>query len=227
MTTAAAEHTPDHATTRIITELAAELLPHLKETVTSELARTLESLPVNIDREVEQALSSLKRLQAVFEDMTVALNSAQRAAQRVSNDLLPLSRMCETLRAAIERLEELTAKPDVKETPLDELVRSFEAIISDWGGILKASGRAHTKELNEFSAEVTELVGDMKSSLPAMLGEILGKALLSHTEELTKASGESVRTLETRLTRLEKIILTGGAVFFACLAAIAAALFLR
>jgi len=220
----------DHATARIITELVAALLPHLKETVSAELTRTIESLPINIDREVEEALSSLKRLQFLFGDMTNALSSAQSSALRVSNELLTLSRTCETLNTATERLEQLTLESPIDAAQVKEVLHSMEMSISDWSGILKSNGRAQTKELSEFSAEVYELIGGMKSTLTAMLGEILEKTLSSRTEDWLRTTDENVRTLETRLTKLEKIakiILAEGVVFIACLAAIAAALYFR
>ena len=220
----------DHATARIITELVAALLPHLKETVSAELTRTIESLPINIDREVEEALSSLKRLQFLFGDMTNALSSAQSSALRVSNELLTLSRTCETLNTATERLEQLTLESPIDAAQVKEVLHSMEMSISDWSGILKSNGRAQTKELSEFSAEVYELIGGMKSTLTAMLGEILEKTLSSRTEDWLRTTDENVRALETRLTKLEKIakiILAEGVVFIACLAAIAAALYFR
>ena len=220
----------DHATARIITELADALLPGLKEAVAAELARTIESLPA-VDRELEETLSSLRRLRALSEEMTAALNSAQDSALRVSDGLLPLSRMCETMNAAIERLEQLapkTEEPDENHAAASgEILRSLEANLSDWGGILKANGRAQTRELSEFSAEVSEQVGWMKSGMPGMVGEILEKTLSSRIEEQARTTGENARALEARLSRLEKtgkIILAEGLVLLAFLAAIAAAL---
>ncbi|MCL2011159.1 MAG: hypothetical protein FWG71_11540 [Synergistaceae bacterium] len=223
----------DHATARIITELADALLPGLKEAVAAELARTIESLPA-VDRELEETLSSLRRLRALSEEMTAALNSAQDSALRVSDGLLPLSRMCETMNAAIdrlERLEQLAPKPEEPDenhaAASGEILRSLEANLSDWGGILKANGRAQTRELSEFSAEVSEQVGWMKSGMPGMVGEILEKTLSSRIEEQTRTTGENARALEARLSRLEKtgkIILAEGLVLLAFLAAIAAAL---
>jgi len=234
MTTEAPKQQLDHATARIVTELATALLPHLKETVSIELARAIKSMPVNIDREVEEALSSLRRLQTLFENIEGELNSAQNSASRLSNELLPLSRMCETLIAAAARLEQIAAKTDINDGVQinDEFLRSLEASLHDWGGILKANGRAQTKELSEFSTEVSEQVGWMKSNLPATLREALEKSLASRAEE-SRAIGEvgkNVRALEDRLTKLEKIgkiILVEGIVLIAALAAIAAALYFR
>ena len=228
MTTKAPEHPLDHTTARIVSELASALLPHLKEAVSAELSRTIESLPLNIDREVEEALSSLRRLQALFEDVAKTLGSAQSSALLLSNELLPLSRTCETLNAATARLEQLAGKPDANGGEVSELLRALESGLSDWAGILKANGRAHTKELGEFSAEVSDQVGWMKSGMPQMVGEILEKTLSSRDEELSKAMGESVRTLEARLAGLEKtakIILAEGVAFVTLLAALAAALY--
>jgi len=167
MTTEATKHQLDHATARIVTELAAELLPHLKETVSAELTRTIESLPVNVDREIEEVLSSLKRLRALFEDMTGALNTAQNSALRVSSELFPLLSACGTLCAATERLEQLAVKLSTDDIVKvnEKLLHSLEASFADWAGILKANGRAQTRELSEFSAEVSEQVGLIKSGM--------------------------------------------------------------
>ena len=223
MRTETTERPLDHATARIITELASALLPHLKEMVSAELTRAIESLPINVDREVGEALSSLKRLQVLFEDITNALNSAQSSALRVSNELLTLSRACETLNAATERLEQLASESPIDSAQVNEMLHSMEMSISDWSGILKSNGRAQTKELSEFSAEVYELVGGMKSILPTMLGEILEKTLSSRTEDWLRTTGENARALETRLSKLEKIskmiLLMEGIIFIAVVAA--------
>jgi len=223
----------DHTTARIVEELAAALLPHLRETVSAELSRTIESLPMNIDREVEQALASLRRFQALFEDMAEVLNSAQSSASQLSGDLSPLASACEMMKTATERLEQM-GKPG--ETQVNgEFLNSVETSLRDWEGILKADGRAHTRELEEFSAEVSEQVGWMKSDLPAVLEGALGKALkdalqkefLPHAGE-SRAIFEGVRALEARLARLEKIgkvILVKGMILITALAA--AALYFR
>jgi chromosome segregation ATPase len=225
----APNNSPDHATARIVEELAAALLPHLKETVSAELTRTTKSLPINVDREVEEALASLKRLQVLFKDMEKTLKSVQSSVSLLSNELLPLSQTCETLNAASERLEQLAANPDVNVAETNELLRAIAASLSEWEGILKANGRAHTRELTEFSAEVSEQVSWMKSGIPVMVEEILKKTLSPRTEECRTAD-ESARALDTRLARLEKIgtiILAEGIVFVAFLAAIAAALYCK
>ena len=182
----------DHTTARIVEELAAALLPHLKEVLSTELAEVL--------------------------------SSAERSASRLSDDLRPLSGACEMIQTATERLEQISNKSGGAQVD-DELLRSISASLLDWEGILKANGRANTRELNEFSAEVSEQVGWMKSSLPEVLEEELQKALrkafLPHTEE-NRAISESVRALEVRFTRLErigKIILVEGIVLIAALAA--------
>ena len=213
----APSYSPDHATARIVEELAAALLPHLKETVSAELTRTIKSLPINVDREVEEALASLKRLQVLFKDMEKTLKSVQSSVSLLSNELLPLSQTCETLNAASERLEQLAANPDVNVAETNELLRAIAASLSEWEGILKANGRAQTKELSEFSAEVSEQVGWMKSAMPGIMEEILEKTLSSSTEEWIRTVGESVRTFETRLARLEKIgkIILGIVAFLA------------
>ena len=226
------ERPMDHATARIVTELAAALLPHLKETVSAELTRTIESLSINVDREVGEALSSLKRLNVLFEGMTDALNSSQSSALRLSSELLSLSRTCEILNTATERIEQLaSAKPPVDSAQINEILHSVEVAISDWSGILKSNGHAQTKELSEFSAEVYELIGGMKSILSTMLGEILEKTLSLRTEDWLRATGENARALEARLSKLEKIskiiLLMEGIILVVVLAASSAMLYLR
>jgi len=220
----------DHTTARIVEELAAALLPHLKETVSAELARTISALPVNIDREVEKSLASLSRFQKLFEDMAGALDSAQSSVARLSGDLRPLSRTCEIMEAATERLEQLAVKPDKNNgTQVNEaLIRSLEETLHDWGGILKANGLAHTKELKEFSAEVSEQVGWIKSNMPVFLEKELKKTLLPYIEE-SRAVAENVRTLDDRLTSLEKIgkiVLVEGIILIAVLVAAAVLYFM-
>lgn len=223
----------DHATARIITELAAALLPQLKDAISAEVTRAIQSLPISVDREVEEVLSSLKRLQAFSEDMTTAFSSAQSSASQVSSELLPLLRMCETLNAATVRLEQFASNDGAEENAIqmtNELLRSLEANLSDWEGILKANGRAQTRELSEFSTEVSEQVSWVTSGMSQMVGEILDKTLSSRIEEWSQAANENTRVLEARLARLEKIgrmILAGGFALVASLAVIATVLYLK
>ena len=229
MTGKVQKHTTDHVTTRIVTELAAALLPNLNETVSAELTRTIEALPVNVDRQVEGVLSSLRRLQALFENTAVTLESAQSSASLLLDELLPLSHTCDTLKSTAERFERLAVKPDTYDANVDELLLSLKASLSDWGGILKAEGCAQTKELSEFSAEVSEQVGWMKSTMPQLVGDILEKTLSSRVDE-NQIIVEKFHALEARLSKLEKIgniILAGGFVFTVFAAVIAAVLYFR
>jgi len=217
----------DHTTARVVAELASALLPHLKETVSSELALATAAMPINVSREVEEALTSLRRIQAFSESLAAALDSAQNSASRLSDGLKPLTQASEAINDAAARIERLAAKqPDEGNNAqiTKELLRALEENLRDWGGILKANGNAHTKELNEFSAEVSEQVSWMKSSLPEKLKDAFlpaEKALLSRAED-SRAITESVKALDARLTRLEKtgkIVLVEGIVLIMVLAA--------
>jgi hypothetical protein len=215
----------DHATARIVAELATALLPPLQAAVAAEVEKAIGALPRQTSQAFEETLTVLKQLRVSCEEIVTALNAAKNSIRETSVDVLPsLSEVCGRLNVIVENLSRFVEAANLDET--EKLLHTVEVGISKWEGILKAEGRVQTRELSEFSSEVLELTKDMKSSLPQTLKENVEKALMSHGDEWVRSVGENVRALETRLMKIEKLFALLGAFVALCLAAIAATVFM-
>ncbi|MDR1740255.1 MAG: hypothetical protein LBR38_00180 [Synergistaceae bacterium] len=84
--------------------------------------------------------------------------------------------------------------------------------ITEWEGVLKADGRAHTRELSEFSAEMSEVIKDMKGSVTALVREAVEHET-SRDAEWRLMLKKTEQNLERKLARLERIALILGAAF--------------
>jgi hypothetical protein len=198
----------DHATARIVAELAATLLPHLQETLAVELKNAAEALSAQNNRGVQETLTALGRLKVASDEVVTALDAAGTSMREMSSGVLPsLLRIC-------EQLESSAAQPAAAET-LDILKNA----ISNWEGVLKADGHAQTRELSEFSSELSELMKDMGVSLPQTVKDTTEKAMAFRDDQCLKTLLESRYVMEKRLARLEKIVVVSGAVSAILLAA--------
>jgi hypothetical protein len=173
----------DHATARIVAELAAALLPPL----TAEMK---ESVAAEVAVRLNQTADELARQSSA---QFAAFSSALASVKPVIGD--------ESLGGSIdETLQEIAG-----------LLRFLKEAIPGWEGVLKADGRMQTRELSEFSAEMSELVKDMKLNLAAAARESAEKAA-ARDGERRRLLEESGRTTESRLARLEKLVILTGAV---------------
>lgn len=190
----------DHATARVVKELAEALLPRLREAVRDDLMAAL-SLRTGHVGELADVLGRLREAgseaDATLREAIKSLNGATDDARSI------LARACERLDApgtpphqANEALEETR-----------ELHHVVEEAVSNWEGILRADGRAHTRELNAFSNEVADLVKNLGLDLGRMIGDAAEKARNGWEPVL-----ERQRNVETRLGRLEKMTATLSAI---------------
>ena len=190
--TSETERPLDHATARIVAELAASLLPRLQETLAAELKNAVEALSVQAGRSVEETLTALARLKAASEGIVTSLDAAGTSIKGMSFDALPsLSRLC-------EQWEALAAQPAATETD------ALKNAISHWEGVLKADAHAQTRELSEFSSELLELIRAMEGSLPQMVKDAVEKAI--RNDEWAKIALENRRMMENMEIRLAKKI---------------------
>jgi hypothetical protein len=201
-----AERPLDHATARIVAELAAALLPHLQETLAVELKSAVEALSIRTRHGVQEALSALELLKVASDEVTASLNAAETSIGEMSSGILPsLSRIC-------ERLGTFAVQPAAGNERLDATLGALKNAIANWEGVLKADGHAQTRELSEFSSELSELVRDMGVSLPQAVKDTTEKAMTSWDGEWVKTVLENRVVMEKRLARLEKIVVVFGAI---------------
>lgn len=92
------------------------------------------------------------------------------------------------------------------------LTAGLKQSITEWEGVLKADGRAHTRELSEFSAEMSEVIKDMKGSVTALVREAVEHET-SRDAEWRLMLKKTEQNLERKLARLERIALILGAAF--------------
>jgi chromosome segregation ATPase len=192
----------DHTTARIVAELAAVLLPRLRETVAAELAEMAESMPRLTNEGAEEALAALNRLKSAADATTDLLDAARRSLESVT------AGVSEKLERLPEQLETFAAQlrdGDEKATEAAQLLRTLERAIPAWEGVLKADGRAQTRELSEFSSEISEMLRDTQTSLLSAVGDAVkkeGEGRDARVEEFLLESGAPV---ERKMARLEKI----------------------
>jgi hypothetical protein len=191
----------DHATARIVAELAAALLPHLQETLAGEMKNAVESLSVRTHHGVEETLIALERLKTASDAIVASLNAAEKSMQGMSGILSSLAKIHEQLGA-------FTVQPAAAAEGLEALKNA----ISAWEGVLKADGHAQTRELSEFSSELSELIRDMGVSLPQTVKATAEKVITSRNDEWVKTALENKTVMEKRLARLEKIAVVSGAI---------------
>ncbi|MDR1376772.1 MAG: hypothetical protein LBJ22_04605, partial [Synergistaceae bacterium] len=126
----------------------------------------------------------------------------------------------ETLASKTLVPETFASKTLVPETLAPETLNVLKNAISNWEGVLKADGHAQTRELSEFSSEISELLRDMGASLPQTLKDAAEKAMASRGDQWAAVLLESRRVMEKRMARLEKIMVVSGAVSAILLAAV-------
>ena len=253
MTSNDSERPLDHATARIVAELAAALLPSLtsgmKETVAAEIAKGLPAALSN-DRQSSDAEESLTLLRRFREEAGKASSelaasfvaagvSAERSAAEMKRSVSELSSSMERFRERMENVaarlaqaaDELSRQSSGQfaafsstlstltsvKTGLDDetledvirLLRFLKEAIPGWEGVLKADGRMQTRELSEFSAEMSELAKEMKQGLASAVRESAEKSAVRDGER-RRFFEESGRTAERRLAKLEKIVILTG-----------------
>jgi ABC-type transporter Mla subunit MlaD len=204
----------DHATARIVAELAAALLPRLQETLAGELKHAVESLSARMHHGVEETLTALERLKTASDEIVASLNAAEESMQGMSGMLSSLAKIR-------EQLGVFAAQPAASAEALDALKNA----ISAWEGVLKADGHAQTRELSEFSSELSELIRDMGVNLPQTVKDTAEKVITSRNDEWVKTVLENKYIMEKRLARLEKIAVVSGAISAILLAMVALILY--
>ncbi|GHV44647.1 hypothetical protein FACS1894204_02110 [Synergistales bacterium] len=98
---------------------------------------------------------------------------------------------------------------------LQKLLLTIDGDIKAWKGILKAEGVAQTRELSEFSSEISELVRDIKSTLLSSIDETARASLEKNAERgerLRKLTEDALNRIEKRLLRIERIELVSGVI---------------
>lgn len=194
----------DHASARIVSELAARLLPPLKEELSA--LRTLEDEEKDAAwRRIREAVSELAARPRVEPEGDPAhWEALARSLEDTNRRIASLEGAMSKLGDAVENIAELqrapaSSHPDSspsngvgapfppeREAPLLDLM---ENRIPIWEGLLRAHNQAQSRELNALSVELAELQNETREAMARTLREAL-------EQELADCSAQWSRRLE-------------------------------
>ena len=196
----------DHASARIVSELAARLLPPLKEELSA--LRTLEDEEKDAAwRRIREAVSELAaRPRVEPEGDPARWEALARSLEDTNRRIALLEGAISQLKAAVENIAELQRAPAAashpdpspssdkggnelppdREVPLSDLM---ENRIPAWEGLLRAHNQAQSRELNALSVELAELQNETREAMARTLREAL-------EQELADCSAQWSRRLE-------------------------------
>jgi ElaB/YqjD/DUF883 family membrane-anchored ribosome-binding protein len=191
----------DHATARIVSELAAALLPRLRETVATEILRATD--PLRINERVEETLAALERIKNAADEAAILQDATKRSSEQTISGAL---NQVEHLSVLLETFAEYLRNEDERATETTQLMEVLQKAIPAWEGILKADGRAHTRELSELSSEISEVLKDTRTSLLSVVNEAVEKESEKRDARLKELLREHGGIVERRMARFEKIV---------------------
>ena len=193
----------DHASARIVSELAARLLPPLREELSA--LRTLEDEEKDAAwRRIREAVSELAARPRIEPEGNPAhWEALARSLEDTNRRIALLEGAISQLKAAVENIAELqrapaSSHPDSspsnegapfppeREAPLSDLM---ENRIPIWEGLLRAHNQAQSRELNALSVELAELQNETREAMAQTLREAL-------EQELADCSAQWSRRLE-------------------------------
>jgi methyl-accepting chemotaxis protein len=208
---AKSERPLDHTAARLVAELAAALLPRLQDSVSEELSELLESLPGRANESMEKTLLSLNRVKDTADRMGDLLDGVKASLEQMTEGAF---RGLDRLPGQLESLSAQIQNTDDRAGEMRETLQSFVQTISAWEGVLKADGRAHTRELSELSAEILEILKDTQTALLRTLKETSDREAARHDAQTEQLLLKNSDYIIQKLTYFEKklIFATG---FFA------------
>ncbi len=206
----------DHASARIVSELAARLLPPLREELSA--LRTLEDEEKDAAwRRIREAVSELAARPRVEPEGNPAHREAlARSLEDTNRRIALLEGAISQLKAAVENIAELqrapaSSHPDSspsnegaqlppdREAPLLDLM---ENRIPIWEGLLRAHNQAQSRELNALSVELAELQNETREAMARTLREALGQELADCSAQWSRrleALRNDMRAMQKRL----------------------------
>lgn len=194
----------DHASARIVSELAARLLLPLKEELSA--LRTQEDEEKDAAwRGIREAVSELAARPRIEPEGNPAhWEALARSLEDTNRRIASLEGAMSKLGDAVENIAELQRAPASSHpdsSPSDEEGAAFpperEASLSDlmenripaWEGLLRAHNQAQSRELNALSVELAELQNETREAMARTLREAL-------EQELADCSAQWSRRLE-------------------------------
>lgn len=168
----------DHAGARIVSELAARLLPPLRE--------ALGEVRSQENRDRDEAWRKIREAVSGLGERTdrEPQGDAERW-ERLSASLAEVGRRLSALEERMGGLEAPTPQRDSAPPHPDTREEAREAPLSDlmerrlpaWEGLLRAHNQAQSRELNALSTELSELQNETRNALERTIRETLCQEL--------------------------------------------------
>lgn len=205
----------DHVSARIVTELAARLLPPLKEELSA--LRALEEGKQDATwRRIREAVSELaarprvepegnpahwEALARSLEDTNRRIASLEGAMSKLGDAVEDIAepQQAPSLPDSSPSEEEGAQLPPDREAPLLDLM---ENRIPAWEGLLRAHNQAQSQELNALSMELADLQNETREAMTRTLREALEQELANCSAQWSRrleALRDEMRTMQKRL----------------------------
>lgn len=205
----------DHVSARIVTELAARLLPPLKEELSA--LRALEEGKQDATwRRIREAVSELaarprvepegnpahwEALARSLEDTNRRIASLEGAMSKLGDAVEDIAerQQAPSLPDSSPSEEEGAQLPPDREAPLSDLM---ENRIPAWEGLLRAHNQAQSQELNALSMELADLQNETREAMTRTLREALEQELANCSAQWSRrleALRDEMRTMQKRL----------------------------
>ena len=205
----------DHVSARIVTELAARLLPPLKEELSA--LRALEEGKQDATwRRIREAVSELAaRPRVELEGNPAHWEALARSLEDTNRRIASLEGAMSKLGDAVEDIAERQQAPSLpdsspseeegaqlppdREAPLSDLM---ENRIPAWEGLLRAHNQAQSQELNALSMELADLQNETREAMTRTLREALEQELANCSAQWSRrleALRDEMRTMQKRL----------------------------
>ncbi len=183
-----------------------------------ELNGKLESLEKNavaIKRAAEESGHEVKALRAERDEHNKNTKRSIRFSTARHKNPSGLRMICHAVKQPSETANRAEHDDEAVKALKDELTRLTyftENRFNDWEGLLRAEGRAQTRELETLATEVTELLRDTKSELKQELVNIVHTALTARDAAFIKELKAAAEEEAKRSKRLEKLFIALGCV---------------
>ncbi|MFC2594282.1 MAG: hypothetical protein ACFNW0_04340 [Fretibacterium sp.] len=205
----------DHVSARIVTELAARLLPPLKEELSA--LRALEEGKQDATwRRIREAVSELAARPRVEPEGNPAhWEALARSLEDTNRRIASLEGAMSKLGDAVEDIAELQQAPSLPDSsPSEEegaqlppdreapLLDLMENRIPAWEGLLRAHNQAQSQELNALSMELADLQNETREAMTRTLREALEQELANCSAQWSRrleALRDEMRTMQKRL----------------------------
>ena len=205
----------DHVSARIVTELAARLLPPLKEELSA--LRALEEGKQDATwRRIREAVSELAARPRVEPEGNPAhWEALAHSLEDTNRRIASLEGAMSKLGDAVEDIAELQQAPSLPDSsPSEEegaqlppdreapLLDLMENRIPAWEGLLRAHNQAQSQELNALSMELADLQNETREAMTRTLREALEQELANCSAQWSRrleALRDEMRTMQKRL----------------------------